>query len=474
MTDKNNINIQVKASIWYTICNFYQKGISFIVVPIYTRLLTTAEYGQWSVFQSWRDILIIFASLNLYCGVYTKTLVDIKKEDRDYYTASMQGLGTIFTLGFAIIYLCFSPSFLRLLELNTQEMWLLILYFVLYPAFSFWSTRQRVEYKYREMVFVTIVVSILTPVISLLLLFTTSLRSGALIYGYLLVQCGIGGIFYVLQFIKGRCFFDKGYWKYALKFNIPLIPHYLSLIVLAQSDRIMIKYFCSNSDAGIYSFAYQIASALGIFITAINGSRVPWTYEKLKAKNFSRLKPIANALSILMGILVVALSLVTPELIAILGTQKYLRAEMVIPIVALGVYFTFCYDLFCTVEFYFGATNYVMIASVTGAILNIILNWIFIPIYGFIAAAYTTLICYILFMLAHCFFMNKTLKKEHIYESVYDLKRIFIISIITCIFTILCMLIYSLWFVRYGIVIVVLILLFINRNKINHMLKEIK
>ena len=62
----NNMAVQAKASIWYTICNFFQKGISFVVVPIYVRLLSTSEYGDWSVFQSWRDILIIFASLNLY------------------------------------------------------------------------------------------------------------------------------------------------------------------------------------------------------------------------------------------------------------------------------------------------------------------------------------------------------------------------------------------------------------------------
>ena len=89
--------VQAKASIWYTICNFFQKGISFIAVPIYVRLLTTDEYGDWSVFQSWRDILIIFASLNLFSGVYTKTLVD-NKDDRDRYTSSMQGLGTIVSL----------------------------------------------------------------------------------------------------------------------------------------------------------------------------------------------------------------------------------------------------------------------------------------------------------------------------------------------------------------------------------------
>lgn len=89
--------VQMKASLWYAICNILQKGISFIVIPIYVRLLTTSEYGHYSVFISWKDIIIIFATLNLYCGVFTKAIVDYKN-DRDRYTSCMQGLSTVITI----------------------------------------------------------------------------------------------------------------------------------------------------------------------------------------------------------------------------------------------------------------------------------------------------------------------------------------------------------------------------------------
>ena len=121
-----NMPVQVKASLWYTICNFFQKGISFIVVPIYVRLLTTAEYGEWSVFQSWRDILIIFASLNLYAGVYTKTLVD-NTDDRDRYTSSMQGLGTVISLVMLVIYFFTHEWCNKQIGLTTPYMLLLFL-----------------------------------------------------------------------------------------------------------------------------------------------------------------------------------------------------------------------------------------------------------------------------------------------------------------------------------------------------------
>ena len=65
----------------------------------------------------------------------------------------------------------------------------------------------------------------------------------------------------------------------------------------------------------------------------------------------------------------------------ILGTEEYQMAVYVIPVVAVGIFYTFVYDLYASVEFYFGATKYVMYASVTGAVANLILNAIFIPKY---------------------------------------------------------------------------------------------
>ena len=186
-----NMPVQAKASIWYAVCNFFQKGISFIVVPIYIRLLTTGEYGEWNIFQSWRDILIVLASLNLYAGVYTKTLVD-NKNDRDRYTSSMQGLGTLITIGLLAVYVFARAWVNPLIGLNTPYMLLLFLYFIVYPAFSFWGTRQRVEYKYKSMVVVTAIVSLLTPTLSLALFFMTELRELALVLGFLIVQCAIG------------------------------------------------------------------------------------------------------------------------------------------------------------------------------------------------------------------------------------------------------------------------------------------
>jgi len=459
-----------KATIWYTLCNIFQKGIAFIVIPIYVRLLTPTEYGNYMTFQAWKDILIIFATLNLYCGVFTKALVDYEN-DRNRYTSCMQTLSTLLTTLLFVVYLI-SPIFWETkLEIDTATIILLFLYFVTFPALSFWSVRQRVENKYVRMVFVTLFLSILTPIVSIVLLLNTELREKAVIYGLLFTQIAVGAFFYIKQFIVGKCFYDKFYWLFALKYNIPLIPHYLSLIVLGQVDRIMIKDMVGAAQAGIYSLAYQVTMVMTVFTSAINGSYVPWFYEQLKNKNYKPLQKISNQLCLLVASAVLLIMFVGPEFIKIIGTEEYFEAIWIIPAVSLGVYISFCYSLLVSVEFYYSATTYVMMASLVVSIVKIILNYIAIPIFGYLSAGYTDLLCYILFMVFHYVFILIILKKHGIDNCIFDMRFITASIFVLLGIMLLCLLLYRQDFIRYAIIIILLALSLLNRNKIAKIIK---
>ena len=468
-----SISLQARASMWYTVCNVLQKGISFIIIPVYVRILTTAEYGQYSVFQSWRDVLIILATLNLHAGIYTKAMVDYP-DDRDRYTSSMQGLSTLITVGLLFVYMLFPGFWNQILQMDTITVVLLFCYFVFFPAFTFWSVRQRVENKYIKMVALTLIVSVLTPIVSVILLFATPLREKAVIWGYLFVQSAAGLVFYIWQFFKGKVFFNKKYWIKALKFNVPLIPHYLSLIVLGQSDRIMIQNYEGSDKAGIYNLAYQISLLMQVITNAISGSLVPWSYEQLKNNQHKSLFSVTKKLCVLVASLSFIVILFAPEAIAIIGTKEYMEAIWIVPAVAASVYFTFCYGLFSTVEFYYGKTTFIMVASVIGAALNIILNAIFIPIYGFIAAGYTTLVCYFVFMIMHYCFMKKICRNRLNGEAIYDNKFIFLSCLLLCACAMVCMLLYNSLIVRFGILLVILLVAVIKRKQIMEILKTIK
>ena len=443
------------------------------MVFLCTHFLTTEEYGRYTVFQSWRDVIIIFASLNLYCGIYTKAMVD-HPDDRDRYTSSMQGLSTVSTIVLAIVYFSLHGLWNRLLDMDTVTMSLMFIYFVFYPSFLFWSVRQRVENKYRRMVSVTLCNAVLVPGISLILLYGTGLRDKAIIWGFLIVQTLFGLFFYVLQFIRGKAFFVKEYWKHGLTFNIPLIPHYLSLIILNEADRLMIKYMVSTDKAGIYSLAYSVAMLMNIFVGAINSAFVPWFYERLNRKEYSAIAPVSNTLCIFVGFLTFGAMLVSPEIIRILGTEEYLQAIWIVPAVVLSVYLTFCYGLFSNIEFYYDATKYVMIASTVGAVVNIVLNAIFIRIYGFIAAGYTTLVCYSLFAAMHYIFMKSVLRKNEIKEKILDHR--FMIGSMVFLFglMVLCLVLYNSIWIRYGLILIMFVLAVIFRKKVIAVIKKIR
>ena len=83
--------VQVKAAFWFLICSILQKGISVITTPIFTRLLTTSEYGQFSVFNSWMSIVTVIVTLNLSAGVYTQGLIKFN-DDRPVFSSTLQGI----------------------------------------------------------------------------------------------------------------------------------------------------------------------------------------------------------------------------------------------------------------------------------------------------------------------------------------------------------------------------------------------
>lgn len=466
-------SVQAKATLWYMICNILQKGISFIVVPIYTRLLTTNEYGQYTVFQSWRDLLIIIVTLNLYCGIFTKAMVDYK-DDRDRYTSSMQGLTTVLVLIWLIIYLIRIDFWNNVFDMNTITMLLMFSYFLFSVSFSFWSVKQRVNYKYKTMVAATLAMSLLVPLLSVILLKNTNLRANAVIWGFLIVQSLIGIFFYIIQFIQGRCFFHKEYWLHALKYNIPLIPHYLSLIVLSQVDRIMIKNICGADKAGIYGLAYSVSLLMNILTNAINNSFVPWFYEKLRDKDYLAIKPIVNKLCLLIAILTFVAILVSPEIVLILGTKDYYEAIYIIPAVSISVYITFCYGFYSNIEFYYSKTKFVMFASTIGALSNLILNYIFINKYGYQAAGYTTLISYIVLMLMHYAFMKKICKKEISNICIFDDKYMFGLTALLIAMMFICILLYNHIVIRYLVIITIIIILLIYKKKIISLIKDMK
>jgi O-antigen/teichoic acid export membrane protein len=234
----------------------------------------------------------------------------------------------------------------------------------------------------------------------------------------------------------------------------------------------MINSMVGKGEAAIYSIAYNVATMMTIITTAINNSFTPYMYKSIQKKEFSGIRSNSKYILAMVGLACIFVMALGPEIISIFATKEYYSAIYVIPPVACAVFFQFLYPLFSTVEFYYEKTTFVMIASCIGAVLNIILNYFFIPIYGFYAAGYTTLFCYFLYSLSHYIMHRIILKKENIKEKLFDEKFIVCLCVIMAVIMIFMTAIYSYALARYLICLVILMVLICNYKKIIYILKN--
>ena len=460
-----NMPEPMKASIWFVICSCIQKGISVITVPIFTRILSTSQYGVYSVYQSWYSIILVFTTLNLYAGVFNNGMLKYEN-DRDGFQSSLVGLSLTCTIVISVIYTIFRDFFTNVLALDSVLVYLMLIEAFCSVGLSFWSARQRFDYKYKILIVVTVILAVLSPVFGIIgvVLASESYKAFARIIVNVGVQVVFGGVLCVVAFKNGKQFYNKEYWKFALNFNLPLIPHYLAQTVLNQADRIMIGNICGTDKAAIYSVAYSSAMLMTIFTQSINNSFVPWTYKAIKSGKYDNIRYISKVLLIIVGGISLILVLFAPELIFILAGEQYAEAVNVIPPVAGAVFFMFLYPLFCNIEFYFEKTKFIMVASSLAAIVNIILNYGTIKIFGYVAAGYTTLICFIIISIAHYVFMKKVCKDNGIPLEIYDIRFIMIFSVIYLVIILTISLTYHMMIIRYVVIFILLLIIFIKRH----------
>lgn len=463
----------VKASVWFTLCNVIQKGIALVCTPIFTRIMTTEQYGVYTVYQSWYQVLTIFATLNLSAGIFNNGLTKYP-EKKNRFVASLQGLSSTVTFLFFVIYIIFPHFWNDLLGLGTLFVIAMFVQLLFEPAYLFWSAEQRYQYSYRKLIFVTVIIAIGSPLIAIISVLSTTYKAEARVLSFVLVQVVIGLYFYVRAFIRGKCFFDRYFWKHALTFSIPLIPHYLSMTILNQSDRIMIGKMVGTSEAAIYGIAYTLAMMMTIITGAINSSFIPYTYKNIKAKEFKKIGGNANIILLFVATGCVVAMAFGPELIKLFATEEYYDAIWVMPPVAASVFFMFLYPLFANVEFYYEKTKFVMVASCSGALLNILLNYIFIKKFGYYAAGYTTLVCYIVFSFAHYFEYRRIIQNEPGLENIYDVRFVLFLSCIVLFMMGLMLIGYSNLWIRYLILLVAILALLRNRRTILYKLSELR
>ena len=458
------MNMQARASAWFVLCSFFQKGIAFITVPIFTRLLTVEEYGVINLFTTWLTFFTILATLNLSGGCYNRGLI---KYDKNDYTSSVQSLATVCTLIVCFFICIFYQWISEFTGLDIRLLYLICPYLIFVSGINFWSVKERFFFRYKKLVVITILNTLLSTCFGLIAIIISTVDRGTeKVFWSTVAMILVSIPFYVLNFRNGRTFYNKEMWLFSLNFNLPLLPHYLSNIILSQSDRVMINMFCGVADVAMYSIAFSIASITKIFTDAISATLVPWRYQLLEKKEYRHINKVSLIVLAFVGAMIGLINLFAPEVLFIFGDVKYREAVWCIPPLMLCTYFIFAYGMFSNVEFYFLKTKFMMVTSVSSAILNIVLNYLFVGTFGYIACAYTSLLCYIFYCFGHYIYMKHICNKEIPKINIYNMRWFMVITVTTGALTVISTALYNHSYMRYILIFIIMGLLFAFRKSL--------
>lgn len=442
--------VQAKASLWALICGILQKGIAVITTPVFTRLLTPAEYGQYNVFNSWLSIITIFVSFNLTAGVFLQGLVKFES-DRRAFSSTLQGLSLTLAVVWTGVYFAFNNFWNGLFGLTTVQMLAMLVEIWVTAVFNFWAAEQKNEYKYKALVAVTLTFAVLSPVTSIVFVLNSEDKVTARILGGVIIGFAVYLPLFIAQMKRGKRFFSARYWKYGLLFNLPLIPHYLAQVVLTSSDRIMIEHMVNDDKAGIYSLAYSLSMLMGVVTGALLQVLTPWGYRKIRDRQEKDLAPIAYLSMLGVAGLNLLLILFAPEAVRIFAPPEYYEAIWIIPPVAISVFYIYAYDWFAKFAFYYEKRFFTTIASSLAAVLNIVLNYVCINRFGYIAAGYTTLVCYVVYTAGHYIYMLRVCNKFCGGVRPYSLSILLAIALTSTALGLAALLTYNHLIIRYSI-----------------------
>lgn len=457
----NNLSKPAKAALMFMIASFFQQGLHIITTPIFTRILSTSDYGIVSIYNSWLSMISVVATLSLSAGVFNIGMLEYK-HDRLGFASSMLILSNVATVFTAIFFIIFKDKFVCVFELPSSLILLLFLTLMLSPAMNFWIARQRYEYKYKITVFVTVILAVLSTVFSVIAVLNASSNFAEVrLWSSGVVALSFSLFFYISTLVKGKRAIVFDYWKFAISFNLPLLLHYLAFNVLSGSDRVMIANLVSTGAAGIYGLVYTASTVGNIVWNSINGSLIPFMHERMRSRKYEDINKTAKSSLIIYAAFCLIIALFAPEIIKILAPREYYDGIFVFPPVMAGIFFIALYNVFANIEFYYKKTVSIMVASVVAASINVVLNYLFIPEYGYIAAAYTTLFSYILLALMH--YLNLCRVQE---VKIYDLSFFAKISLVVVIFSLMTNLLYIYIVIRYSVIIVLIVVFAVFNERI--------
>ena len=408
----------ITAGIGYVLGGILIKGCAFITTPIFSRILSTEEFGVFNTYLSYESILAMIIGFQ-----FASCLKTAKIE----YVNTPHGLDTFFSnlvalllihsaIAFIIINL-FSKFIMHFTGISSLLLLnLLVINCFGNAAMTIYNSYVSLNYQYKKYVAISLFNAILNVAVSLILILTVmqSDKSTARVLGYVIPYIIISIYVVIIAFRKARPDFchSNHYNSFAYRYCTPLIPNGFSEVMLVQFSKLMVERSCGLSTMGIYSLAYNVYSIVATVKLGMDYIVGPFYFEKRHAGKLVELRKIFQIYSRFLALISILIMLFSNEIVWILGDVEYYDARIsAIPLIASSFFNFLCYTV-SQEEYYSKKTYLISIVSIITMAINIFLCIIVVPHRGALGAAFCTLGSFVFMFFFHYIIIKLVLKSD--------------------------------------------------------------
>lgn len=405
-----------KNIIIYGSVNTLKSLVPLFMLPILTMHLSTQEFGLLSLIETTILFLTPFILLNINSAINVEYFKLQNNEIKDYITNALL-LSLLSFLFFLSIFLIFKEFISSLFSVNQEIVVLLVVFSFLRVVSSVVLSLFQVTQQVNKFAIFSLFQTIVDFTLSYL--FVVLYQHGYLgrlegIYISFFIASLIGMYLLVKMDYLGKITFN--YSKDILKFGLPLIPHAIGGTVIAMSDRYFISYFCGNEEVGLYTVAYQISALMLLISISVNQAWSPMLFRMLKDEEINKVYLYSIYLFVFFIFCSCVVYISKDLLFYIFVDENFYGAKEFFFYLLVGFVFQSFYFLVINYLFFQKRTALLAKITVFGAILNMILNYYFIQIYGTIGVAYATAITWFVFFILVLVVDLNLIKRRLIYE----------------------------------------------------------
>lgn len=410
----------------YFISNLATGALAFFSIPVMTRILSPSDYGILAVFMGYQGVFVAVLTLNCYVAM-GRYFYEKKDDFKKFFGAN---LILVFFLLFAafFFFILFKEKASSLLNLPINTIIYIVPAVLIYVAGS-WFEQIYIPQKESRKIAIRNVIRAFS--IFGLSVFIILMMDQDKYLGQIIATMIIGLIFFVYYFFDLRPYLAMSFqWKhikYIVHYSVPLLPYALSGVILSQFDRIMINHYLGSASAGLYAFAAIIGSILTLLSSALFQAWHPDYFRHMDSKNYQQLQSDIDKLFKIIILFSLFLIMFGKEIGMILAAKNYHESLPIIPIIIIGYVFNSIFAFYGWNIEYEKKNIYLSIAVLTAGLINILLNVIFIPRFGYFAAAYTTTFSYLI-MAFMAWLTSKHILKIYCVPLLIIFKPIFIVA----------------------------------------------